>query len=221
MAKNLQENIISSANQNRKDIFVHGNEGLKIMFVGNSITKHAPLPEKNWLNDCGMAASSLENDYVHLVVKKIRDRYDGKVSFCIVQVANFERTFEEADISRLYGEIKNYAPDIMIMFFGANVPRDYDEKTDPKVTFGEQYENLRNFLACENTTVIHSEGFYIREKLDAEKKAVAEKYGDVFVNIENIRNREETHGMFNHPNDLGMKEIADAFCEAINKRTGI
>ena len=109
----------------------------------------------------------------------------------------------------------------MIMFFGANVPRDYDEKTDPKVTFGEQYENLRNFLACENTTVIHSEGFYIREKLDAEKKAVAEKYGDVFVNIENIRNREETHGMFNHPNDLGMKEIADAFCEAINKRTGI
>lgn len=221
MAKNLQENIISSANQNRKDIFVHGNEGLKIMFIGNSITKHAPRPKINWFNDCGMAASSLENDYVHLVVKKIESRYSVKVSFCIVQVANFERTFETADVTELYAEVKDYDPDIMIMFFGANVPSDYEERIDLKVTFGEQYENLRNFLAGENTTVIHSQGFYIREKLEAEKKAVAEKYGDAIVNIESIRNREETHGMFNHPNDLGMKEIADAFCNAIKERTGI
>ena len=28
----------------------------KILFVGNSITKHAPKADINWLNDCGMAA---------------------------------------------------------------------------------------------------------------------------------------------------------------------
>ena len=40
---------------------------------------------------------------------------------------------------------------------------------------------------------------------------MAKKYGDVFVSMEHIRNREETHGEFNHPSDLGMEEIAEAF----------
>ena len=55
----------------------------------------------------------------------------------------------------------------------------------------------------------------IRPVLDAEKKAVAEKYGDTFIKMEYIRALDETHGQFNHPNDYGMELIANRFFEAI------
>lgn len=62
------------------------------------------------------------------------------------------------------------------------------------------------------------QGFYKIPVLDAEKKAVAEKYGEIFISIEDIRNRDETHGKFNHPGNIGMKEIADAFWKAIKPK---
>ena len=218
MKKDLQQNVVSAVNQNKKDVFIYGNRGLKIMFVGNSITKHEPNPEGEWYNDCGMAASAIEKDYVHLLLEKCKNEYTDDVSYCIVQVANFEWHFDEIDIDELYSEVKDYNPDIMIMFFGANVSRDYDNALNPKITFGEKYDELRNYLKCDNTIVIHSQGYYIRPKLDVEKEAVANKYGESFVNLEYTRNREETHGMYNHPNDLGMSEIADAFWNAIKKK---
>ena len=71
--KNFQENIVPSTNQNSENVFLYPNEKakIKILFMGNSITKHAKKPEIGWNNDCGMAASSVENDYVHQIVKKI------------------------------------------------------------------------------------------------------------------------------------------------------
>lgn len=108
--------------------------------------------------------------------KKLKETED--VSYCIVQVANFEWHFDEIDIDEFYSEVKDYNPDIMIMFFGANVSRDYDNALNPKITFGEKYDELRNYLKCDNTIVIHSQGYYICPKLDAEKEAVANKYGE-------------------------------------------
>ncbi len=215
MKKDLQENLVSAVNQNKKDVYIYGDTGYKVMFVGNSITKHEPKPVDNWYNDCGMAASAPEKDYVHLLLDKIKSRVQGEVSYAIVQVANFEWHFEEVDLDAYYGEVKDYNPDLMIMFFGANVSKDYETSSNPRITFGERYEELRNYLAGEHTKVIHSQGFYIRPKLDEEKEAVAAKYGDAFVHIETVREREETHGLYNHPNDMGMQEIADAFWEII------
>ena len=61
--------------------------------------------------------------------------------------------------------------------------------------------------------VLVSQGFYIRPKLDAEKETVAgetdRRY--VFVDMEDIRTRADTHGRYNHPNDRGMELIAERF----------
>lgn len=213
-----QENIIPALNQNKVSVFdKEGNDGLKILFVGNSITRHAPKPEVGWLNDCGMAASSIEKDYVHLLMKKIHT-LDKDASFQIAQVAGFEWNFlkQLPDEFSAWQKSADYKADIVIMFFGANVDAKYDTDKNPAITFGEAYEKMRNFFATNpNAVFIHSQGFYIRPKLDEEKKAVAEKYGDVFVSLEHIIHRDETHGMFNHPSDLGMQEIADTFWEYI------
>lgn len=209
-----QENIIPALNQNKVSVFdKQGNNGLKILFVGNSITRHYPKPEVGWFNDCGMAASSIEKDYVHLLMDKVYT-LDRDASFQIAQVAGYEWRFLQQLPNELleWQRAADYEADIIIMFFGANVQKEYDTDPNPAITFEKAYENMRNFFAKNpNAIVLHSQGFYIRPKLDEEKKAVAEKYGDEFISLEHIIHRDETHGMFNHPSDLGMQEIADTF----------
>lgn len=214
--KDLQENIVPSENQNIGDYFPQGGgNGIKVLFVGNSITKHAPKPQIGWTNNCGMAASCLEKDYVHLTAAKIKE-LDPNMSFSILQVANFERQFPTKDIYADYKTAIDYKADIIIMFFGANVSKDYDKEENPAVKFGDKYEELRNALNSHGTAaVFHSEGFYIRPVLNAEKKAVAERLGDTYIELGDIITREDTHGRYNHPSDKGMQEIADLFFKTI------
>lgn len=215
--KDFQENIIPAVAQNSGHYFAHGGSGIRVLFVGNSITKHAPKPEIGWTNDCGMAATSIDKDYVHLTVEKIK-KYDPDVSFSIFQVAEFERGFanDDFDLLDFAKEAINYKADIIIMFFGANVSRDYDKEVNPKVKFGAAYGVMRNLLASNpDCVVFHSQGFYIRDKLNAEKRAVAESHGDTYISIDEIIARPDSRGKFNHPGDLGMQLISDRFWEFI------
>ena len=214
--KNLQENIVPVLDQNKEEYYplTETEGGLRILFVGNSITKHAPKPSIGWDRDCGMAASSLENDYVHLLLQKLKEK-GVPVTASILQVAPFEWEFQAMSVADTYARGRAFAPDIVLMFFGANVTKAYDTDEHPSKTFGQAYTELRNWLDTGRTRFIHSQGYYIRPKLDAEKREVAEKYGDAFITIEDIRTRAETHGMHNHPNDLGMREIAERFWETL------
>lgn len=218
--KKLQENIVPATNQNSGSFFprndVTGN-GLKILFVGNSITKHGPKADIGWFGDWGMAATNLENDYVHKTMSKICEVRPGS-GFAMLQVAGYEREFYTLHPSVIYGAARDYRPDVVIMFFGANVSKEYDQTENPPRTFGEAYEELRNWIDSGETLFIHSQGFYIRPVLDKEKETVAEKYGDIFVNIEDLRNREDTHGRFNHPSDLGMELIAERFFNVLSEK---
>lgn len=221
MARDLQENNVPAANQNRCDFFnLKDGSGVRVMFVGNSITKHGIKESIGWYNDCGMAASEEKCDYVHRLMEKISEK-DNDAAFSVLQVANFEREFPVFDIEKEYKQAKKFAPDIVIMFFCANVNREYDAAENPKekfkVTFGERYEELRNWLKVKDTTVIiHSQGFYSRPKLDSEKKNVADKYNDNWIELDDFSQTEEVRDpRFNHPNDLGMEKIADRFWDTI------
>ncbi|MBQ8688795.1 MAG: SGNH/GDSL hydrolase family protein [Clostridia bacterium] len=215
--QDFQSNIVPALDQNSANVFLYKDKRskLKILFVGNSITKHEPKPSIGWHRDCGMAASSVEKDYVHLIVRRIMEKYDENVSYGIAQVAQYEWDFFECGPERDYGEARAFDADIILMFFGANVSRDYDTMENPPKTFAKAYEDMRNYLAPSDAAVFHSAGFYIRPVLDAEKRLVAEKYGDKYIDISDISNLAETHGLFNHPSDLGMQMLADMFFEAI------
>ena len=211
----FQKNIVPSFNQNAAHYYPHYNSGIRVLFVGNSTSKHMPKPSIGWDNDCGMAASSIDKDYVHLIVEKVK-KYDPFVSFSIFQVASFEREFDTMDIKDFCKYAAEFKADIIVMFFGANVNKEYDKMENPPMTFGSAYETMRNELATnENCKIFHSQGFYIREKLNAEKKAVAEKYGDTYMSIDEIIATPLSRGRFNHPGDEGMQMIADRFWEFI------
>ena len=215
--KDLQENNVPALNQNPSHVYIHEtpNSRLRVLFVGNSITKHAPRPQIGWYRDCGMAASCLENDYVHLVVKKLQ-AYDPNVSFAIAQVAQYERTFFEKLACDDYQSAADFGADVVIFFYGANVSKDYDTMENPPRTFEDAYEDMRNLVTRNGQArAFHAMGFYIRPQLEKEKLAVAHKYNDPYIDIDDIRMREDTHGEFNHPSDLGMQLIADRFGDAI------
>ncbi len=72
-------------------------ESLRILFIGNSITRHTPKVEIGWPYDWGMAASSAEKDYVHLVMKKVRE-IKPDAEYMTIQVAGWEREYCEYDL---------------------------------------------------------------------------------------------------------------------------
>lgn len=212
-----QENIIPATNQNALNYYVHKEgSGVRVLFVGNSITKHAPKPEIGWTNDCGMAASSIDKDYVHILERRI-GKMDPDAAFALLQVASYECGFFTDDPSVKYRVPADFRPDIAIFFFGANVDKAYDTMENPPKTFETAVEELRNTLDTGTTSFYISDGFYIRPVLDAEKKRVAKKHGDCSVSMEDIRSRDDSHGRFNHPGDLGMQLIADRFFESMEK----
>ena len=216
--KDFQENIIPAEKQNGRNVYVHENTGIRILFAGNSITKHAPKPSVGWINDCGMAASDIDHDYVHLLMKKIRtvDPYAG---YCIAQVADIERQYDRPDVLDDYIEAAQFNADIVIMFFGANVPKDKCDPFPEQVAIWEDtYRKTRDLFSNNGrAAVFHSEGFYIRPALNEAKRKVAEACGDYFISLGDIPYKEDTHGMFNHPGDKGMEEIANCFCNAIRR----
>lgn len=131
-----------------------------------------------------------------------------KVLKFFLQVAEFERTFQTVDIKEYCKKDNEFNPDVLIMFMGANVDKAYRDEVNSKRMFSDAYDELRSNLIGKNTTVIHVEGFYDRPWLEEEKLLVANKYCDAYVNLGDIKFREETLGMFNHPSDTGMLEIS-------------
>ena len=104
----FQENIVPAENQNSGCYFeVKDGDGLRVLFVGNSITKHGIKPDIGWNRDCGMAASSVEKDYVHILSARIaREQPDAAIR--ILQVGEYERNFSHVEASAVYADAARF-----------------------------------------------------------------------------------------------------------------
>ena len=220
-ATDFQANPVPALGQNAKDqmSFDETKTGPRVLFVGNSITLHGPRPQIGWTNNWGMAATSREKDYVHLLQRRIVAA-QPEAQCCLLQVAgSFERAFFKPDwtCEKNFAWARAFKPDVIVLFFGANVPKDYDAgKMEATRTFGAALDSFLDYVDPEKRAfVLMSQGFYVRPKLDAEKASVAARRGCAFVNLEDIRSRADAHGKFNHPGDLGMQLIADRFWETM------
>jgi hypothetical protein len=166
--KKYQENIVPAEKQNNKSIYLGDSQGSpKVLFVGNSVTKHSIKQDIGWFQDCGMAASCKECDYVHIVSHALKENYP-QASVGILHVAEFERNFDKNfDIAEEFKEAIDWKADIVILFFGANVSESYHASDTPKIKFGTEYEKLRNHLDSGNTKFYHVEGFLLFPTLSA------------------------------------------------------
>ena len=74
---------------------------LKILVLGNSITRHGPCEPIGWHFDWGMAASAPEKDFVHRLYDMLRE--NGRDSHMMIrQASHWERNFKNSDCLAKY-----------------------------------------------------------------------------------------------------------------------
>ena len=201
----------------------------KIVFLGNSITRHAPSEEIGWTGNWGMAASAEEKDYVHLVVQAVTESAGNGIpapAFKVLNIADFERQYATYAVEEHLRELIDFKPDLLILAIGENVP----DLTTPEAEtqFYESVDRLlKAFQRDGNPAIIVRSGFWPSSNKDACLKRAAAGVGATFVDISALAKDEANYarserqiahaGVGGHPGDRGMKAIADAIVGAIRE----
>ena len=186
-------------------------KGLRVLFVGNSITLHGKLPSIGWFGDHGMAASDQAHDYVHLLEKHIVARSPDAV-FCICNVANWERDYRQPVDTFGYGYAAAFDADVIVCKVGANTPRDGFDEAVWERGFTDL---LALFNPAGKARVIIASEFY-HHPANAVMQRYAAARGLPFIPLDDLSDVPEMkaigqyahEGIQNHPSDQGMAAMA-------------
>ena len=187
----------------------------RILITGNSITRHAPSASLGWNGNYGMAASSESNDFVHILISKVREIHPNAV-FCIVQAAQWERGYNDDGIYNNYATAPDFRPDVVIYRLGENVKDEYLAENDllPAIN------GYLRFLTAQSDDVkyVFTTNFWKDDAVDSATRAAAAAKGVEAIEIGHLGADDmyKAKGLFshsgvaNHPGDAGMQAIADA-----------
>jgi alpha-galactosidase len=201
----------------------------KILFVGNSITAHGRKESIGWYADCGMAASERSKDYVHTLASMLReDMPDLEMDY--VNIAATENAFwnygQTLSIPSVTEKIKAN-PDVIVFAIGANIG-------GPQYSEGHIFDvdYFKGIVDTFNETgrakVVVGVTTLTGGDVSAVLKAYAELYGCPYVDMNftpsgnpeyfpasvselpgNPDPNVVTSGVFAHPGDAGMAEMAN------------
>ena len=196
----------------------------KVLFLGNSITKHGPKADIGWTGNWGMAASGENKDYVHLIIQGLTPAGGTPPQFFVNNIADFERAYADYDLAIKLKAAADFKADLIILAIGENVPA---LKTDAeKSLFQQQVSKLLATLKApgSNPTVVVRSCFWQNDAKDQALKAACSESGGTFVDISVLGKDEGNYarserpfkhaGVARHPGDKGMKAIADAILKA-------
>lgn len=195
-------------------------DSLRVMFLGNSITLHGSAPHIGWYGDWGMAASSKEKDYVHLVMDAVWRKHPD-AAWCIVQGSIWETNLADCDYEKNFSAARDFHPHVIISSLETNIP----ESTFDAAVFSAELRRLHQYLSCPDgsTRIIIASSYCNIPKKDAAIRAYAEASNASYVHIGDIRENQENlamglfehEGVAGHPGDLGMRRLAERYVEAL------
>lgn len=210
----IKKNTVSAENQVNWNVQMENadGKGKRILFVGNSITRHEVLEDIGWLNDWGMAASAKEKDYVHRIEAKVLEK-DSDAAFCICQAADWERKYKEGEkLYPAYVLAREFNADIIVMRLIENCPLDdFDNNI-----FRTEYLKFIRFLNAEGRAKIILTSSFWKRMEDEVILQIAEENGWDFIYLGDLGERADMRadglfdhsGVAHHPGDKGMEEIA-------------
>lgn len=215
------KNTVKADNQLKKNnsVTFEGEGNLRIMFVGNSITRHGVKEDIGWNNDFGMAASCKEKDYVHLLIKAIDEKTSAR--YCICQAAQWEVNNKVPEsILDIYTDACDFAADIIIMRICENCGNELDAEI-----FQKHYSDFVRFLNTNNGKVIFTTGFWKNPIADEMIEKTAKSMNSPCIYLGDLGDNPEmcAYGKFwhdgvqAHPGDLGMENIADRIFAELEK----
>lgn len=217
-AKEVKKNTVSANGQMRADSqlqkYDKEDAGLRILFVGNSITCHGPKAQIGWNANWGMAASCKEKDYVHQTVKMMEEKYQP-VGFAIAQVSRWETSFDQVSAEEWqssYWEVEEFHADVVVIRLGENIPGEKLELPDIKQYIMEMID----FFSSSAKQVIVTDNFWRRDALDRIFEEICREKDYIFCRISDISEDKKTmalgqfehEGVAIHPSDYGMEMIA-------------
>lgn len=191
----------------------------KVLILGNSIVSHDPAPEIGWYHNWGMAASSRDSDFVHILSSKIHE-LDTSVIILSGNLSVFENNYETYNLEQL-ADYRNFDADILIIKISENVK--YTEGMDQ--IFIDRYTKLIDYLAPNTTVKIIVEGFWPSPVNDMMKR-YAESKNLPFVKLADLFENDKSNaaiglfeheGVANHPSDKGMRNIAERIWDQISQ----
>ena len=199
----------------------------KVLFLGNSITKHGPKADIDWAGNWGMAATAEEKDYVHLVTQALTKSAGAAPEVMVRNIADLERQYADYDVPGKLGDALAFPADLVIVAIGENVPK--LENDEARGQFKATVLKLLRGVQGERHPRIIVRGSFFRGKTEQTEilKAAAAEVGATFVDISKLGLEESNYarserpyknaGVANHPGDRGMQAIADAIVAAIGK----
>jgi hypothetical protein len=202
----------------------------RILFLGNSITLHGPKPDIGWTGNWGMAASSEDKDYVHLVAGALAQQTGTKPEILVRNIADFERGYATYDVE---GQMKDFFavdPDLVVLAIGENVPALSSEQAK-----GQFKAGVMRILGCalskRHPLVVVRSSFWADPTKDQLLKEACQEADAIFVDAGPLGHeaayaarseRSFTHdGVAGHPGDRGMKALADAIVQAVLQHSAV
>lgn len=198
----------------------------RYLAVGNSITRHEICDY--WWNEVGMAASTADKDYFHLVTAGLEETYgavEGEAyNFSVWEITDTDR----AQTIQLLDLKLNEDLDLVTVQLSENLPS--------LTTFESDFEYLIQHIRekAPNARILILDDFWYQNR-GYIKAVVAARSGITFVSLAEIRGNTdyqcglgtvvydadggehivEHAGVAGHPGDSGMQYIADAILAAL------
>lgn len=220
----IEKNDVSAQNQVKKEHYVEifSNTGkTKVLFIGNSITRHEPKPEIGWDYDWGMAASSKEKDYVHVAVKLIEEKI-GKIDYCVANCGEWEMNYFDDKLLQEWKIARDFNADIVVIRLGENIwNARANFETYPLIPYFKKM--VEYFTPNPTAKVIITGLFWSNDEIENDIKSVATDLQVTFVPLNDLGSSDENmalgkfwhNGVAIHPGDLGMAKIAERIVSAL------
>ena len=198
----------------------------RVLFLGNSITKHGPKADIDWHGDWGMAASAESRDYVHLVLRGLAAKAGAAPEVMVRNIADFERGHAGYDIAGKLSDAIAFRPDLIILAIGENVPA-LKTPADQAAFQASATKLLVALKADRRPALLVRSCFWANAAKDEALQRACAAAGGVFVDISAL-GKDESHyarserpfkhaGVANHPGDKGMAAIAAALLAALER----
>jgi len=190
---------------------------IKSVFIfGNSIVDHGDAPTIGWHGRRGMAASTLDSDFVHLLMAEIK-RKDSSVKVGYANMGPFELTYTDYNWERLDTFPK---PDMLILRFGENVD---DSTVDNGQLTGRYDKLIQRIDPDKKATVVIVSSFWKRPNNNRVMRDYAAKHHYLFVRNDDLwaDSTNAAYGLFKdpgvamHPSDKGMRMIKERIWDKI------
>ncbi len=223
MYEQIKKNNVSSRNQLKESSCVRfynaDGKGVRVLFMGNSITLHGKREEIGWYNECGMAASEESKDYVHLLMSKMSQE-NQDAAFCVCQVSAWESEYKAGrELYAKYENASNFEADIIVARYIENCSH---TDFEPEI-FKTEYLSLLDYINSTGKAKVVFTGSFWKHPGEPIIQEIAEERNCPYVKLSDLGERDDmkAKGLFEHggvaahPGDKGMQTIADRIWEAI------